>query len=178
MKSEDLKPYLSKNYATLEKQAVKVFNDYIRARDSQEIPEAFVCISCRELKSITKMHAGHFYSSGHFPILRFDEDNVHGQCHRCNTHLHGNLNEYRQALDHKIGSERLEMLDQKSKAKGHRIDRWTLIEKIIKYKKKLKNQKTYVLEKINHGNCISDPAGNGRSDRKPNQGKLFGRETE
>ena len=145
MKSQDLKPYLSKQYSALEKLAVKHFNAYIRWRDSQEIKDGFICISCRELKSVTKMHAGHFYSSGHYPILRFDPDNVHGQCERCNHFLSGNLNEYRKNLEVKVGRERLEILDQKSKARGHRIDRWTLIEIIIKYK----NIENHDLEKNN-----------------------------
>ena len=139
MKAADIKAYQSKSYPALEKLAVKHFNSFIRWRDSQEVSEAFICISCRELKPVSKMHAGHFYSAGHHPILRFDEENVHGQCHRCNTHLHGNLNEYRINLERKIGSDRLSMLDTKAKAKGYRIDRWTLIEKIIHYKNTPKN---------------------------------------
>lgn len=159
MKSEDLKQYLKKPFSPLEKLAVKYFNEWIRWRDSQEIEDAFICISCRELKSVDKMHAGHFYSAGHHPVLRFDPDNVHGQCHRCNTHLHGNLNEYRKNLEVKIGKPRLEILDQKSKAKGYRIDRITLIEIIITYKNKLKSNAT---NQNTVGNGIHPNTGNER----------------
>lgn len=168
MKSEDIKPYIHKNFATLEKLAVKHFNAWIRYRDSQVIKDGFICISCRNLKPVAKMHAGHFYSSGHYPILRFDEDNVHGQCHRCNTHLHGNLNEYRQHLERKIGRVKLETLDLKSKANGHRIDRWTLIEIILTYKTKLKNH----VEKDSFYDSISDDTGYAGSIQ-PKRGKLF-----
>lgn len=169
MKSTDLQPYFNKHYSSLEKLAMKHFNAFIRWRDSQEVRGGFVCVSCRELKPVEKMHAGHFYSAGHHPILRFDEDNVHGQCHRCNTHLHGNLNEYRMHLERKIGKDRLEWLDIKAKTKGSRIDRMTLIETIIHYKNKLKN---HVLEKTNLCSSISDSPGSTGSIQ-PSRGKLF-----
>ena len=172
MKSEDLKPYLKKSYASLERQAVKSFNDFIRWRDSREIRDAFICISCRELKSVTKMHAGHFYSSGHYPILRFDEENVHGQCERCNHFLSGNLNEYRQHLEKKIGKDRLLILDQKSKARAHRIDRWTLIEIILTYKIKLKTSQNHVLEKTHLPDSRPDHF-NGTGSLQPHRRKLF-----
>lgn len=169
MKSADLKAYASKTHQSLEKLATKHFNAYIRWRDSREIDGAFVCISCRELKPVAKMHAGHFYSAGHHSILQYDEDNVHGQCHRCNTHLHGNLNEYRLQLERKIGKERMEALDQKARHRHYRRDRWTLIEIILTYQAKLKN---HVLEKSNDGTGRPDHY-DGPRGIQPQRGKLF-----
>ena len=51
-----------------------VFNAYIRERDSNE-----PCISCGTTKPV-KYDAGHYYSVGAYPNVRFDEDNVHKQC--------------------------------------------------------------------------------------------------
>jgi len=76
-----------------------VFNSYIRERD-----KGTLCISCeRPLKA--KYDAGHFYSVGSYPNLRFDERNVHGQCVECNQHKHGNLIEYGERLLTRIGKQ-------------------------------------------------------------------------
>ena len=34
------------------------------------------------------------FSVGAYPNLRFNENNVHGQCIECNLHKHGNVKEY------------------------------------------------------------------------------------
>lgn len=80
------------------------------------------------------MHAGHFYSVGDHPAVRFNPDNAHGQCHRCNTFLHGNLLNYRENLLQKIGNERLENLKQKAHHRAYRYDRLLLIDLIEKFK--------------------------------------------
>jgi len=85
----------------------KVVNTFIRKRD-----EGKQCISCKHpLRG--KYDAGHFYSAGAYPNLRFNEDNIHGQCVRCNRDLHGNLNEYRPRLLERIGQERMQALEEK-----------------------------------------------------------------
>ena len=169
MNASDFAPYKDKQYKALEKLAEKHFNAYIRWRDSQEIKGGFVCISCRELKPVEAMHAGHFFSAGHYPILRFDEKNVHAQCHRCNTFLHGNLIHYREGLVRKLGMLEVANLEHKARMKGYPIDRWTLMETIITYKNKLKN---HVLEKTDLCSGISVSAGSSGSIQQK-RGKLF-----
>lgn len=74
-----------------------IFNKYIRLRDAKQ-----PCISCdRPLGA--KYDAGHFFSVGSYPNLRFDESNVHGQCVYCNQHQHGNHIEYGLRLPVRIG---------------------------------------------------------------------------
>lgn len=125
-----VKKYASKSVSDLKKLAKKYFNGYIRSRDKDE-----PCISCKTAKV---EHAGHFYSAGHYPLLAFNEDNVHGQCMRCNYYLSGNLNLYRVNLEKKIGVDRLKELDywaaRYKRERGTKIDRFTLIEIIEKYK--------------------------------------------
>jgi len=82
-----------------------VFNKYIRLRDEKQ-----GCISCgKPLRG--KYDAGHFYSVGSTPNLRFDERNVHGQCVPCNQYKHGNLIAYREGLIQRIGLESFEQLE-------------------------------------------------------------------
>jgi len=112
--------------ASLKVKAQKVFNSWIRNRDKDK-----GCISC----GAGVDQAGHFYSAGKFNALRFDEDNCHGQCLRCNYFLSGNLLNYREGLIKKIGKERFEKLEQKSNFRGAvKNDRFLYIEIIEKYK--------------------------------------------
>lgn len=79
----------------------KIFNTYIRERDKFK-----GCVSCGKSLN-TKFDAGHFYSVGKYPNLRFNIDNVHGQCVECNQHKHGNINEYSLRLGDRIGNDKL-----------------------------------------------------------------------
>ena len=93
-----------KSVSQYRRELQKVFNEFIRLRDRNE-----PCISCGKTLP-TKYDAGHFYSVGSYPNLRFHEDNVHGQCVECNQHKHGNLLEYAPRLTERIGFERASKL--------------------------------------------------------------------
>lgn len=127
-----LKKYEKKTVPQLVKKAQQVFNTWIRNRDLQG-EEFFTCISCNVPKHKTQMNAGHYLSAGHNTSLRFNEDNVHGQCVRCNLHLHGNQVGYRIGLVNKIGLERIIELEQIG-SKFSKYDRFSLIFTIEKYK--------------------------------------------
>ena len=87
------------------KECQVAFNEYIRARDKDR-----PCISCGRQHQ-GQYHAGHFLSVGARAGLRFDERNCHKQCQPCNTHLHGNLINYRIRLIRKIGLAEVERLE-------------------------------------------------------------------
>ena len=119
--------------ADLKKSVQRVFNKYIRLRDRK-----LKCISCgqREIDQ-----AGHYVSQGSSGALRFNEDNVNGQCTKCNVWDHGNLINYRINLVKKIGEDSVKWLED------HRTDvkRWTreeLEDLLATYKRKIKE--TYV----------------------------------
>lgn len=84
------------------------------------------------------MHAGHYLSAGHNAAVRFDEDNVHGQCAFCNTFKNGDLINYYKNLVIKIGEDAVEALEMRAKMKGFKWDRFALIETIEIYKLKKK----------------------------------------
>ena len=129
MDSNLIKKYSKYSVPKLIQKATNVFNAFIRERDKNNS-----CISCNGKVE----QAGHFYSGGHYPSLKFNENNVHGQCLRCNYYLSGNLNEYRKNLIKKIGLEAVQDLDSLAayyKRTGFKWDRFSLIEIIEKYKK-------------------------------------------
>lgn len=116
--------------------AQEAFNAFIRQRDLDG--DHFVCISCGVTKSKDQLNAGHFYSAGNHSYLRFNENNCHSQCIRCNCHLHGNLLPYRENLIKKIGLFELQKLDA-YKNISQPWNKIQLIALIQLYKNKVKN---------------------------------------
>jgi hypothetical protein len=110
------------------KAAQMVFNKYIRERDKDEL-----CISCKQTPK--KVNAGHFWNANNHWNVRFDEDNVHVQCERCNSFLSGNLLEYRTNLLTKIGAERFNQLEARARV-TRKFTKDELKELIKKYKEK------------------------------------------
>lgn len=84
--------------------AERACNEFIRARDSD------ICISCGTMHS-EAWQAGHFISKGANSTIRYNSDNIHKQCIKCNMHLASNAIEYRKGLIEKIGIERVEALE-------------------------------------------------------------------
>lgn len=115
------------------KAAQIVFNKYIRERDKNEL-----CISCKQIPK--KVNAGHFWNANNHWNVRFDEDNVHVQCERCNSYLSGNLIEYRQNLLTKIGAERFSQLEAKARV-TRKFTKDELKEIIKEYKTKIRQLK-------------------------------------
>jgi len=83
----------------------RVVNDYIRERDYDR-----PCISCGTWDTV-QWEAGHYRSRGKASHIRYNDDNIHKQCHQCNVQLSGNQQQYRIFLIEKIGAERVEALE-------------------------------------------------------------------
>jgi hypothetical protein len=124
--------YSKKSVANLLEIGKTHFNLFIRTRDKDK-----PCINCGRYKS--DLQAGHFYSVGGYPGMRFDEDNVHGECLQCNFfHSETHSHYYREHLKKRIGTERFEKLCIRAewqKHGHHKWDRFTLIQIIEKYKR-------------------------------------------
>lgn len=131
-----------KSVATLTADLQKIFNTYIRLRDTKQDKGTpyFICISCGKPKPLDQMNAGHFFAVGNHPALRFDEDNCHGQCITCNYHLHGNLVRYQANLIIKIGQERFNALDLRTNNRM-KLMAFELELLIERYKKKIEDLK-------------------------------------
>ena len=117
------------------KAAQIVFNTYIRLRDKGK-----PCISCDKPYREKDINASHFYSVGAYPNLRFNEDNVHNSCIRCNKDLHGNINEYTLRLPNRIGIERYNKLVE-DRNKPLKLSFDEVKELIAIYKQKIKELK-------------------------------------
>lgn len=118
-----------KTLPRLKAEAQKVFNDYIRRRDADK-----PCISCGKF---AYLQAGHYYAVKGYDGLRYDEDNVHGECAGCNCFDESHLIGYGRNLVKRIGQERYDALVERAaeyKRNGNKWSRSELIEMIEKYK--------------------------------------------
>jgi hypothetical protein len=115
----------------------KIFNEYIRLRDSGK-----PCISCG---GFGEMQAGHYYAVMGYDCLRFDEDNCWAECVRCNCFDESHLIGYGSNLINRIGIERYKALHERAilyKKFGKKWSRAEVEELIKIYKEKLKQLKT------------------------------------
>jgi hypothetical protein len=90
--------------------AQKVFNAWIRHRDSKD--GYFTCISCFRTLPVEQMNAGHYVPVKGGSALRFNENNVNGECIRCNGFDEFHLIGYRKNLIKKIGIKKVEILER------------------------------------------------------------------
>lgn len=123
-----IKTVIIKSLPALKKSTQTIVNKYVRMRDAND-----GCISCCGGVD----DAGHYWSMGANGGLRYNLDNLNGQCTSCNRFKSGNLLEYRLKLVEKIGIKRVKWLD----AHRHDIHKWTrdeLMEIQREYKEKIK----------------------------------------
>lgn len=132
--AKTIQKYKGKSIGWLVDKAQENVNRYVRDRDS--VNGYFICISCQELKPVNQMNSGHYFQKEvkQYRAVRFDLDNLNGQCVRCNKYLSGNLIPYRKNLLLKIGENRLGQLEKKAELNNFTYSREFLIEIIEKYK--------------------------------------------
>jgi len=113
-------------------------HNYIRLRDKGK-----PCISCGT-KWKDNHQAGHFYKASDYSNLKYEENNIFGQCERCNLFLDGNNQEYRLRITERITETELLELDEKAreyKKTSFKWDRHELNKKLKYYQDKLKQLK-------------------------------------
>ena len=94
--------------------AVTAFNKFIRQRDVRN-DNCCICSTCgtRKENANGKIHAGHFIKSVKINT-KFDEQNVHAQCNKCNMYEGGREYEMSLYIDKKHGFGTAEKLYIKS----------------------------------------------------------------
>jgi hypothetical protein len=92
-----------------------VVNAYVRLRDAH-LP----CVSCGATSAAT-WDAGHFYSRGARPNLRFEPLNIAKQCRKCNHYTSADVQDaFRRELKRRIGVKAFNMLKR-----DHEPRKWT-----------------------------------------------------
>jgi hypothetical protein len=120
---------LKENTPKTRKAASKIScHTYIRARDVGK-----PCITCPKLLVEGDFDAGHFMESGNFSFTRYHEDNIHGQCKKCNRFKGGMLIEYEKNIRLKLGDEKVDWIHaNKNKVTKRTIEDYRDIEKHYK----------------------------------------------
>ena len=120
-------------------EAQTAFNAYVRYRD-KDLP----CISCDAIGEHDGLggywDAGHYRSRGAAKHLSFNLWNCAKQCSRCNRYLSGNVVEYRKRLIMRIGSERVDKLENNNDTVKHDITYLRRIKQIFKNKLRIKKK--------------------------------------
>ena len=114
----------------------RIVNPYIRERDNENYG-----VSISDNGSISD--AGHYFSVGSHPVMRFRVDNIHGQSRSGNSFKGGDLLNYRKGLINRHGLayvQILEVEEQFYKALGHKWTRFDVIAIAETYKYLHKNK--------------------------------------
>lgn len=101
-----------KSIKTLKNKATKIFQLFIRLRDTDSEGNGNCC-SCGREVTYLKSNAGHFASRSHIRTL-FDEENVHIQCIGCNG-WGGNPDGYALFMIEKYGVNKIRHINSKKK---------------------------------------------------------------
>jgi len=104
--------------AQVKKDVWRVLSLAVRLRDA-DVHGQCTCISCNTIAYYIKdnVHAGHFFQSRNFPGVRWDLNNIHGQCAKCNIGKAGNQYRYYLNLRNKIGEDGVNQLNKKADEK-------------------------------------------------------------
>lgn len=107
-------------------------NQYIRERDT-----GLPCVSCDKPDDGShQRHASHYRSVKACSSLRYHPWNIYASCAQCNSHLSGNLLEFRIRLVRRYGQDRVNWLESQNGVTRYRIEDLRKIKQ--GYKDKLK----------------------------------------
>ena len=112
------------------KLAQAAVNQWVRFRDRDK-----PCISCGSAPAQKRggtMDAGHYRSRGAAGHLRFNTNNIHAQCVKCNRHLSGNVVEFRINLIRRIGEDKVQQLEADNSIRNFDVDYLQRITTIFK----------------------------------------------
>ena len=116
-----------------------VFSQYVRLSESD--PEGYgECITCGVRLFWKEAQACHFFTRGRYPT-RWDEDNVHYGCYRCNVLLKGNYINYTREMLDRYSREFVDQLEFKS-LNGEKTSTPELKEIIAYYSTEVERLKT------------------------------------
>ena len=111
------------------------FSNYIRARDADENGYVTCCTCSTNRKWNDRMDCGHY--SKRNKAHRFNEQNCHAQCKKCNDWGKGEADKHAEFIDKKYGEGTAKELRESENIIINRQREWYL-DKIEHYKNKFK----------------------------------------
>lgn len=101
------KEFNSTDKTKLKADAQKLVNKYARLRDQYE--RGYVCCTCGHTTG--QMDGGHFLPTSSYSPIRYNTNQIHQQCKRCNQYNGGMRAEYAVFMTQKYGKEYVESLE-------------------------------------------------------------------
>lgn len=99
------------------------------------------CCTCGTTNPDIKYDAGHCFTVGGRPDIRFDLSNIHIQCsQQCNVYGSGMVHEHKQFIIFNLGQSELDRLEMKGKSLKEQFPNWQDVElEIIRYRMLLRD---------------------------------------
>ena len=116
--------------------ANKWFSRFIRLRDVDK-SGVCRCITCGAPHHWKNIDCGHFQKS-RFTNTRYDEENCHAQCRKCNSFEGGRDFEYGREIDRKLGEGTAERLFHKAHQRSAGMKKFDYEMKAEEYREKAK----------------------------------------
>jgi len=110
---------------------------YVRERDKGK-----PCVSCG-CDWNNNFQAGHYYKAETFETLKFNLENINGQCQKCNLFLDGNFDNYGLNLPSRIGIDKFNELTKLAEVDKHFSKVWN-VENLKEVRKLLKENKSFI----------------------------------
>lgn len=91
-------------YSSLKRKLHDIISIYVRIRDADRYGICTCCTCGKRLfwkSGKYGMHAGHYMTDGAHAATRYDLENIHAQCHRCNCDKEGDKVKMAEYIDRK-----------------------------------------------------------------------------
>ena len=124
----------------LKELAQKIVNQYARIKDEKE--RGYVCCTCGH--SSGQMDGGHFLPTSSYSAIRYNTNQIHLQCKKCNRFNGGMPKEYRIFMINRYGLQYVEKLEAtKGELRQYSTEYYQKLISVIRRKTR-KLQKTMV----------------------------------
>lgn len=128
---KELMEFNRNDKTVLKRKAQILINKYARLRDERE--RGYKCCTCNH--SSGQMDGGHFLPTSGYSAIRYNTNQIHQQCKRCNRFNGGMPKEYRLFMINKYGLEYVEKLEsKKNETRSYDIDYYVKLIRVVKKK--------------------------------------------
>jgi len=136
--NKDRKAFNESDKSFLKRNAQMLINKYARLRDYNE--NGLRCVTCDSKTG--KRDGGHFLPTSGYSAIRYNTNQIHQQCVKCNQYQGGMPKEYRLFMIEKYGTEYVENLEaQKGVLRSYDVAYYQKLIRVVRKKIKKLEQR-------------------------------------
>jgi len=137
-KNKAIREFRASDKSVLKQLAQKLINQYARMRDERE--RGLVCCTCGHTGG--QFDGGHFLPTSGYSAIRYNTNQIHLQCKKCNRFNGGMSKEYREFMIKKYGLEYVEKLEAtKNIQRTYTVEYYQKLIRVVKKKIKTLQKK-------------------------------------